>query len=85
MFIRKIGEEYYLIRARRMSSAKHPRKPRIIYDWFPVKWHSNKLYKKYVYGQIAGKGVITTPKELIGKRIRFKVEILKIKKGRWTL
>ena len=78
MFIKKIGNNYYVCRYVKSGrpSVKHPRKVKL-YDWYLIK---NCIIRKYIYGIIDnGSGHrITFPKEVIGKRVRLKVEVMKM-------
>jgi hypothetical protein len=66
---KKIGNEYILCRHRENRSGAY-REP---IDWFVVRYSSN-VHKHYC-GLISG--LITTPKELVGKRVRIKLEVIK--------
>ena len=70
IFIKKVGGNYYLCRGR-MASRSHPKKKNVFYNWFPVR------FTEYNNGTIGCKtDHISTPHELIGKKIRFKIEII---------
>ena len=80
MFVKKINGEYFLYRGRIMDlRGRKKRRPRHIYNWWLVKANmDNQRKSSYYCGVIpSNSSNITLPKELVGKRIRFKVEVLK--------
>lgn len=72
MIITFINEEGCV--ARKVSIAKNSPKKSNGRDWFFVRFAANRIKERGIV--IMGKQEIYTPKRYIGKRVRFKVEIV---------
>lgn len=67
----------YCLERRVRAGYKQPNKTSVWRNWFLVKHHYNTHCKKGYFS--IGNTVITTPKELIGKRVRLVVGVLEEK------
>ena len=72
MKVERIGQEYFITRTRTRNTKNQTSR-----DWFLIK--SNYEGRAYEKGYLNLK-YITFPEELIGKRIRIKIEVIKDEK-----
>mgnify|MGYP001597424882 CR=1 FL=1 len=80
MFVRKINKDYFVCRKRGRNEIKRKsgrvKKSDIVYSWFLIK-NAGPHY----YGELNVRTIVF-PKELVGKRVRLKVEVIKLDKNK---